>query len=123
MTKEMICIVCPMSCHLKVELDDGQRIVGVTGNTCPRGDVYARKELTSPTRMLTSTVRVKGGLYPRLPVITSSDIPKEKLFAVMDALNKVQVTAPVAIGAIIISDVCGLGVDIVASRSMPEAKQ
>ena len=116
--KELTCIICPMSCHLEVTLDDNGAIVSVTGNTCKRGDQYARTELTSPVRMLTSTVKLEGGLYKRLPVITSDNIPKGSMTEVMEAISKVTVSAPVKIKDVIIENVCGLGVDIVASRSM-----
>ena len=115
---EMICIVCPMSCRLEIDLDDQGQILNVSGNACNRGDVYARKELTNPTRMLTSTVKISGAMYERLPVITSADIPKGKMFDVMKALAHVEVVAPIKINEVIIKDVCGLGVDIIASRSM-----
>ena len=117
MEKELVCITCPMSCHLKAVLE-GSEVVSVTGNTCPRGEAYAKKELTHPTRMLTSTVVIKNGLYDRLPVITSCDIPKEKLFDVMEALKSVCVEAPVSCGDVVLEDVCGTGANIVASRSM-----
>jgi CxxC motif-containing protein len=117
-TKEMVCIVCPIGCNLKAELNDQNEVISVTGNTCARGDVYARKELTNPTRMLTSTIKIKGAIYERLPVITSSDIPKGKLFDVMQALLNIEVEAPVHNKDIIIKNVCDLGVDIIASRTM-----
>lgn len=116
--EEMICIVCPVSCHLEVTLDDDGKVLDVQGNACPRGDVYARKELTNPTRMLTSTVRINGAMYERLPVVTSADIPKDSQFDVMKEIAKVDVTAPVVNGQVLIKDVLGLGVDIIASRSM-----
>jgi len=115
---EMICIVCPMSCRLEIDMDDAGTIMNVTGNACNRGDTYARKELTNPTRMLTSTVKISGAIYDRLPVITSSDIPKGMMFEVMKALADIEVVAPVKMDDIIIKDVCGLGIDIIASRSM-----
>lgn len=118
MKKEMACIVCPMSCHIEVTLDDNNNIIEVKGNTCKRGDEYARTELTNPVRMLTSTVKLSGGLYKRLPVITSTHIPKDKLFEVMNEINKIEVCAPVKIGDIIIANVCGLNADILASRSV-----
>ena len=117
-TEEMACIVCPMSCHLLVGLDKDGQVVSVTGNTCRRGEDYARQELTSPTRILTSTVKLEGGLYRRLPVITSGNIPGNKMKDVMREINKVSTSAPVQIGNIIIENVCGLGVNIIASRTM-----
>lgn len=69
-------------------------------------------------RILTSTVKLKDGLYKRLPVITSNEIPKDKLFDVMSKINEVEVCAPIAINAIIIEHVCGLNTNIIASRSV-----
>lgn len=118
MQKELVCIVCPVGCHLRAELDDDLAVSGVFGNTCPRGDAYARKELTNPTRMLTSTVKIEGAQYERLPVITSSDIPKPMMRAVMEQLRHVVVHAPVNNRDVIVANVCGLNVDIIASRTM-----
>lgn len=116
--KEMPCIVCPMSCHLSVTLDENGKITEVTGNSCKRGDEYARAELTNPMRMVTSTVKLTNGLYSRLPVILSKTIPKDRMFDVMEEINKIEVTAPVEINQVLLSDVCGLGADVIASRTM-----
>lgn len=118
--KEMVCIVCPMSCHIEVTIDDENQITQVKGNTCKRGEIYARSELTNPQRMLTSTVKLESGLYRRLPVITSAPIPKEKLFEVMNEINQIEVCAPIKINDIIIQNVCGLDVNIIASRSVEQ---
>jgi len=117
-TEEMGCIVCPMSCHMVIGMNKDGQVISVTGNTCRRGEEYARQELTSPTRILTSTVRLEGGLYRRLPVITSANIPKDKMMDVMREIDKVHAVAPVQIGCVLIGNVCGLGVDIIASRTM-----
>ena len=82
---ELICIGCPMGCPLTVELEDGA-VTKVTGNTCPRGDAYGRKEVTNPTRIVTSTVRVTGGTLPAVSCKTRSDVPKGKIFDVVRAL-------------------------------------
>lgn len=119
--KEMACIVCPMSCHIEVTLDESEKIVNVTGNTCKRGESYVRTELTNPVRMLTSTVKLSGGLYKRLPVITSGNIPKHMIYQAMNEINKVSVSAPVKINDVIIKNVCGLNIDIVAGRSVDKA--
>ena len=112
------CIVCPASCHIQVELDEDKNVTAVTGNTCKRGLAYAKTEVTAPVRMVTSTVAVEGGTVRRLPVVTSASVPKEKIFAVMEEIHSIRVCAPIEVNAIIIKDVCGLGVDIVASRSV-----
>ena len=78
-TRELICIGCPMGCPLIVTMEAGE-VISVTGNTCKRGDVYARKEVTNPTRIVTSTVRVFGGDADMVSVKTKEDIPKGKIF-------------------------------------------
>ena len=113
--KELICIVCPKGCHLKVDEDNGYT---VTGNGCPRGAEYGRTELTNPTRVVTSTVRCIGGSYPRCPVKTSGAIPTGKIFEVMAALDQVELPAPVALGQVVIEDVCGTGISVVTARAM-----
>ena len=71
-TKVMNCIMCPMGCEMTVTLENG-KFVSVTGNTCPRGAKYAETEVTDPRRMLTTTVRIRGGLLPLLPVVSGRD--------------------------------------------------
>ena len=109
----LICIVCPRGCHL--EVDDNNN---VTGNFCPRGKVYALNEITHPTRTITSTISVEGGKTNRVPSVTSSPIPKENIFDVMDVIHKTKVTAPITNGEVLISNILNLGVDIIASRSI-----
>lgn len=117
MKQELICITCPMSCHLTVEIENNE-VVSVTGNTCPRGEAYAKSECLHPVRVLTSTVVIHHAIYSRLPVVTNQPIPKEKLFDVMNEINKVVLEAPIQANDIVLHDVCGLGVDVLASRSM-----
>lgn len=111
--KELICITCPRGCRLHV--DDN---LNVTGNTCPRGVLYAKAELTHPTRMVTSTVAVDSPQNPRLPVKTKEPIPKELIFKVMEEIDKVIVKTPIEIGDVIISNVLGSGVDIIATKNI-----
>ena len=115
--KEMICIVCPKGCRLQVdERPDGEILV--MGNGCNRGIPYAKKELTNPTRVITSTVKIKGGIHKRLPVKTSTDIPKGLNFDVMKELEAIEVVAPIKVGTVLIKNVLGTGADIVATRNM-----
>lgn len=113
--KELICIVCPRGCHLTI--DDNNN---VTGNMCPRGKQYALNEITNPTRMVTSTVKVDSKLFKRLPVITSKEVSKSKMFEVVKALDGIVVKPPVYLHDVIIKNVCGLGVDIIATRTILE---
>lgn len=115
--KELICIGCPLGCNLTVEMDGGQ-VVSVNGNTCKRGDDYARKELTDPRRIVTSTVPVAGGNLPVVSVKTASDIPKEKIRECLCALKGVTLTAPVQIGDVIVENVADTGVDVIATKSI-----
>ncbi len=116
-TKQLNCINCPMGCLLTVTLTDGA-ITDVTGNTCPRGETYAHQELTNPQRMLTSTVRIAGGELPLLPVVSKSTLPKGRVLDCAKVLRGVEVQAPVKTGDVIVANILGLGVDIVASRDM-----
>lgn len=120
-TRELTCIGCPLGCALTVtmeETDGGISVTAVTGNTCPKGDAYARKEVTNPTRIVTSTVRVSGGVCPMVNVKTVSDIPKDKIFACAKALKDVTAAAPVKIGDVLLANAAGTGVDIVAARNV-----
>lgn len=113
--KELICIVCPNGCHLKV---DEERGYAVTGNRCGRGADYGKAELTNPTRVVTSTVRCTGGAHPRCPVKTDRPVPKGRMFDVMEALNGVTLTAPVSVGQVVLENVCGTGANVVATRNL-----
>ncbi len=90
----------------------------VTGNTCPRGEEYGRKEVTAPTRIITSTVTVRGGTLPRVSVKTAKDIPKGSIFDVCEEIRRAEVSAPVHIGDIIIKDCAGTGVSIIATKDI-----
>lgn len=115
--RNLTCISCPMGCSLTVMLD-GEKVVSVSGNTCKRGDIYARKEVTNPTRIVTTTVTVEGGNAEMISVKTKEDIPKEKVFDCVKALKGVTASAPVHIGDVIVKDIAGTGVDIVATKTV-----
>ena len=115
--RDLICIGCPMGCPIVVKMEDG-KVVSVTGNTCPRGDAYARKEVTDPTRIVTTTVRVADGKVPMINVKTEYDIPKDKIFDCIVALRGVTIKAPVQIGDIVLENVAGTGVNIVAAGNV-----
>lgn len=116
-TRELTCIRCPLGCQVAVTLRDGA-VTDVRGNSCPRGDQYARKEVVNPTRTVTTTVPVTGSTRERrISVKTASDIPKGLVFDCIRALAGVTATAPVRIGDVVLADVCGTGVDVVATKS------
>ena len=117
MIKEMICISCPMGCRLTVDYSNVNDIK-VTGNTCPRGVTYAVNEITAPKRMVTGSVKVAGGNIAMVSVKTKDAIPKELIFDCLEELNKVQLTAPVHIGDVVVANVCGCGVDVIATKEI-----
>ncbi len=115
--RRLTCIRCPRGCALEVTLVDGV-VATVTGNSCRRGDVYARAEVTNPTRVVTSSVPVAGSATAHMvSVKTAGDVPKGAVFSVMEALRDVTVQAPVRIGDVALANVAGTGVDVVATRN------
>ena len=119
-TRILTCIGCPMGCRLTVTLE-GKSVTSVTGNTCRRGEDYARREVTAPARVLTTTVPVVGGVRPRVPVKTAGEVPKTMVLACARALANVEVAAPVCAGDVVCRDILGTGVDVIAVRDTPKA--
>ena len=115
--RNLICIGCPMGCPLTVEIE-GDKVIRVNGNTCNRGDRYARSEVTAPTRAVTSTVKVLHGKAKVVSVKTKKDIPKAKIFACVKILKELQIEAPVYIGDVIVANIADTGVDIVATKTV-----
>ncbi len=112
---DLICISCPKGCHLRV---DEQNDYAVTGNSCPRGETYGRSELVHPVRIVTSTVRVEGGVPARLPVKTDRPLEKEKMFDCMRLINSMSVKAPVTIGQILCKNILDTDVNLVATKTI-----
>lgn len=122
--KEFVCIRCPLGCNITVETE-GAEIKSITGNTCPRGADYVTKELTDPRRVVTSLVRVEGGELPVVSVKTVSDIPKASMKECVRQLGQLVLRAPVAMGEVVVKNVCGSGVDVVTTRvvkALPQEK-
>ena len=119
MTEErhLTCINCPMGCPLTVTIEDG-KAVSVTGNTCKRGEHYGMKEVTNPTRIVTSSVRVKGGELRMVSCKTKEDIPKGKIFDILKAIEDIELQAPVKIGDVVLANVCDTGVDVIATKNV-----
>ncbi|HCF92788.1 MAG TPA: hypothetical protein DER58_10010 [Firmicutes bacterium] len=136
MKHEITCTACPMGCRITVELEEAGGVRGgagaggesgvsaadvsnarITGNSCRRGAEYAWEEITAPKRVVTSVVAVKGQ-DRMLPVRTAQPIPKECIFAVMDAIQRIEVSLPVQTGQILVSNIAGTGVNLTASKNM-----
>lgn len=112
--RELTCINCPMGCLLVVSID-GDNIT-VSGNTCKRGENYAKAEVTNPTRIVTSTILTSNGL--RVSCKTEKAIPKDKIFEVMKEIQKARCTIPVSIGDVLIENVANTGINIVATKNI-----
>lgn len=116
MIKNIVCVSCPLGCPIEVTMENGE-VVSVKGNTCKRGDAYARTEMTAPKRSLTSTIKVSGGKLPVVPVKSSAPLPKELMLECMSEINRVTVKAPVKTGDVVIENILNTGVDIVATNN------
>lgn len=112
--KELICTVCPRGCRLSVD----EQTLEVSGNFCPRGEVYGKNEVTEPKRTVTGSVNIVGGIHSRLAVRTDKAVPKEKMFEIMDALHAFTAVSPIKRGDVLIKNVCGTDANIIASRDM-----
>ena len=117
--EEMItCINCPVGCRMKVTLSEDRQVQAVQGNTCPRGEKYAKQECTLPLRMITAVIPVRNSETP-LSVKTEKPVPKKNIQDVMNELRNVQIASPVALGQVIVPDLCGTGISVIATRSLP----
>ncbi len=115
-----LCIGCPLGCRLEVEAE-AEDIVEVRGFACRRGQEFAVQEHADPRRVVTTTVRVTGGIWARLPVKTAGAIPKAKVVPLCRALHALTLAAPVKLGEVILADALGTGIDVVATRNLPGA--
>lgn len=113
---DMVCIVCPNGCRLNIENTDGE--ITVTGAKCKRGEAFAKTELTCPTRSVTSSVKTTIADYPVVSVRTDGEIPKEKIFEFIGVLSKFTLDKKVPIGTILIKGVCGTNVNVITTTEM-----
>ena len=116
MTRDITCINCPLGCPLTVTLENNV-VKSVSGAACKRGNTYAELECTNPTRVVTSTVPVKGSDLKMISVKTADAIPKSKISDCLKSLIGIEKKAPVKIGDIVVENVCGTGVNIIATRN------
>jgi len=116
--RKFICITCPRGCALDVTME-GEAVVKMEGNSCKRGIDYVTGELNDPRRMVTTTVRVRGGVHPLAPVYTESPIPKPRILDLLAEIRKIELRAPVKFGDVVIENALGTGVNVLASRNIP----
>ncbi len=117
MDKVITCINCPVGCRMTVTLSDSGEVVSVSGNTCPRGDRYARQECTRPMRVITAVLPVQGSRVP-LSVKTASPIPREMIPQIMAELSQVHPVLPIRSGDVVVENILNTGVHIVATRTL-----
>lgn len=116
MLREMICVCCPVGCHLSVESEDGA-VLSVSGNKCPKGKAYALDEVLAPKRVVTAVVKTRSGELPYLPVKTTAALPKEKIGSLLGVLYRMELDVPVSRGQCILENFEGTGVSVVATRT------
>lgn len=112
--KDVICIVCPKGCEMRVDAQSGE----VSGAGCKRGISYGLNEVKNPLRTLTTTIRIEGGVHSVLPVRTDEALPKKHMFDAMKLANCACVRAPVKMGDVVVRDLLGTGVNFIAERDM-----
>lgn len=117
MTRELTCIECPTGCAMTVAVEDG-RAVRVEGNGCRRGRDYAVAEVEHPERLLTTTVPARGLSVRMVPVRTNRPIPRDTRADAMREIRKARVSRPVKVGDVVLYNLLGLGVDVVATRAV-----
>ena len=120
MEKELICIVCPKGCPLRVKtaVEAVVSVSDVTGHQCKRGSVYAVNECANPVRTLTTTVKISGSRQKLVPVKSSRLLPKGLLFDCMSVINSMMAKAPLKVGDIIIKNILGTGIDIISTANI-----
>lgn len=119
--REMICISCPMGCHLQVELS-GDGVLTVEGNKCPRGEEYGREEILAPRRVVTATVALRDGVVGRVPVKTDAPLLKEHIQELLGSIYTMELAAPVKMGEVLREDLFGTGVRLVTCRSIDKRR-
>ncbi len=115
--KELVCIVCPVGCNLKTKHIVDKEVL-VSGNKCKRGEIYAKQELIDPRRVITSTAVIKSDSQNRVPIKTDQPIPKELISEAMKEINALRIKGPVNRGDIVVQDFLGLGVNLVATKTV-----
>jgi CxxC motif-containing protein len=115
---KLICVSCPKGCTLSVS-KEGKTVIEVRDASCKRGEDYAHQEISDPRRMVASTVKVINGIHPLTPVFTAAPVPKPLIFDILAEIRKVELQAPVTTEQVVIENVLGTGINVIASRDMP----
>ena len=116
--KEIICVICPNSCRLRVSQDPKTKEILVEGHLCPRGKKYGISEYSNPVRMLITTMRVENGKLSVIPVRSAEPIPKKLLIEAVKIVNDTHCLAPIKMGDILIDNILGTTISVIASRDI-----
>jgi CxxC motif-containing protein len=116
MKKELICIVCPNGCEIKVEFENGE--LNIQGEQCKRGREYAECEMTNPMRTLSTSVLVENGEFPLVSVRLTKPVPKSRIFDIMNQIREVRLQAPVHIGFVVLDNVCGCDSNVIVTKNV-----
>jgi len=114
--QNIICTICPVGCSINIT--EKSSTYEVNGNKCDRGEKFALEEIKSPSRLITSTIKVNSSTYKRLPVRTDKPIPKDNIFEVIDILKKVSIEPPIKCGDVIIQDILRTGTNIISTKTI-----
>lgn len=121
-SRRVVCVLCPLGCKIRIELDEKGNILSIKGNRCPRGEGYAKDEMKNPKRVVTTSVRVLDGELPLASVKTNGPIPKKYIFDLMEILKKIELKAPVKVGDVVVRNVFGTNVNVVITRSVEKRR-
>ena len=116
--KHFVCVVCPIGCEIDV-VHDGSKIISMEGNKCEKSEEFVSQELIEPMRILTTTVRIQGSMWPVIPVRTDKSVPKRSFPRIMRQLRRIKLQAPINMLDMVVSDVLGTGANVIATRTMP----
>ncbi len=119
-SRKVVCVLCPLGCKIRIELDEEGNILSISGNKCPRGEGYAKDEIKDPKRVVTTSVKVLDGELPLASVKTDGPIPKKYIFELMKILKNVEMKAPVNVGDVVVRNIFETNVNVVITRSVGE---
>lgn len=117
-SRKVVCVLCPLGCKIRIELDEEGNILSISGNKCPRGEGYAKDEIKDPKRVVTTSVKVLDGELPLASVKTDGPIPKKYIFELMKILKSVEMNAPVNVGDVVVRNIFETNVNVVITRSV-----
>lgn len=116
--KEMICVGCPLGCHIVLTIDESETIVKFEGNECRVGEKYVVQEFKAPVRVFTGTVRTKDSSRPLLSVRTKTPIAKENILKCGTYLYGVEVAPPIKNGDVLVQNILNTGADLIATSNL-----